>query len=206
VAVKKNETLQTDQADRFLIANNISPEPYDSWTRERDEYRKRYANSGAHVLSSPYSYGSTHLDYYGHFFNSPLGYLWRPWSASAAWDPFVDGAWVFYPGFGYSWVSAHPWGWLPYHYGSWIYYQPYGWCWQPGRVGNNWSPVAIIRNPHPGFVPPAAPPANSGHVITVGRGPNRGVPRNPRLEPPDDPRIRTQGFEAQGPRSSSVER
>jgi hypothetical protein len=201
ITVKKNQTLETDQVDRYSVSNNISPEPYDSWTKERDEYRKQYANN-AHVLSSSYSYGATDLNYYGNFFNSPYGYLWRPWSATAAWDPFVDGAWVFYPGFGYSWVSGHPWGWLPYHYGSWIYYQPYGWCWQPGRGWNNWSPVAIVRNPHPGFVlphPPAPPPANGGHVVVVGRGPNRGVLHNPRLED-----LGAVGFEAQSPRSSSV--
>jgi hypothetical protein len=206
ITVKKNETLETDQSDRYSVANSIAPEPYDSWIRERDDYRKHYANN-AQVLSSPYSYGSTDLNYYGNFFNSSYGYLWRPWNATSAWDPFADGAWVFYPGFGYSWVSGHAWGWLPYHYGSWIYYQPYGWCWQPGRLGNNWSPVAIVRNPHPGFVlphPPARPPGNGSHVIAVGRGPNRGILRNPPLEAHGDLGFETRSAGTEGPRSSSV--
>jgi hypothetical protein len=204
IAVKKNETLDTDRTDRFYTSNGIPPEPYDSWNVERDQYRQQYGNSSATVLSSPYSYGATDLNYYGNFFNSPYGYLWRPWSATAGWSPFADGAWVYYPHFGYSWVSAYSWGWLPYHYGSWIYYQPYGWCWQPGRVWNNWAPLAIIHNPGPGFVvprPPAAPPVNGGHLIAVGRGPNRGIVHNPRLELPGE-----LGFAAQGPRSSSVPR
>jgi hypothetical protein len=204
VTVKKNETLQTDEVNHLSTSNSISPEPYDAWIEERDEYRKQYAANSAHVLSSPYSYGTTDLNYYGNFFDSPYGYLWRPWNATAAWDPFMDGAWVFYPGHGYNWVSAHPWGWLPYHYGSWIYYQPYGWCWQPGRVWNKWSPVAIVHPPHPGFVlphPPATPPVNGGHVIAVGRGPNRGIPHNPRLIGPGD-----LGFAAEGPRSSPLPR
>jgi hypothetical protein len=185
VAVKKNETLDTDRTDRFYTSKNITPEPYDSWMKEREQYRKQYSNNSSYNLSSSL-YGQTDLNYYGNFFNSPYGYVWRPWYASAAWDPFLDGAWVFYPGFGYNWVSAHPWGWLPYHYGSWVYFQPYGWCWRPGRVWNNWSPVAVIGNPRPGFVPPrppTTPPARgNGGVVVVGRGPNPGIVHNPRLE------------------------
>ncbi|HTD23004.1 MAG TPA: DUF6600 domain-containing protein [Terriglobales bacterium] len=198
VAVKKNETLDTDRTDRFYTSKNVIPEPYDSWMQERDQYRKQYSSNSAYNLSSPYLYGRADLNYYGNYFDSPYGYLWRPWSAGSTWDPFLDGAWVFYPGSGYTWVSAHPWGWLPYHYGSWIYFEPYGWCWQPSRVWNNWLPVAIIRNPRPGFIPPR-PPTNGHSVVIIGRGPNRGIIHNSRLEDRSLP-----GLQTQMPRSSSL--
>ncbi len=200
VAVKKNETLDTGRTDRFYTSKNIAPEPYDSWMQERDQYRKQYANNSAYNLS-PSLYGRTDLNYYGNFFDSTYGYLWRPWSAGSTWDPFLDGAWVFYPGSGYTWVSAHPWGWLPYHYGSWIYFEPYGWCWQPGRVWNNWSPVAIVRKPRPGFIPPR-PPTNGHNVVIIGRGPNHGVIHNSRLEDRSPLGLQTQ-TQTQMPRSSS---
>ena len=58
--------------------------------------------------------------------------MWRPYFASAAWDPFANGTWAWYPGTGYSWVSPYPWAWTPYHYGSWSYCPSVGWGWMPG--------------------------------------------------------------------------
>ena len=49
--------------------------------------------------------------------------MWQPYLVGAGWDPFMNGAWMWYPGAGYTWVSAYPWGWTPYRYGSWTYLQ-----------------------------------------------------------------------------------
>jgi hypothetical protein len=39
---------------------------------------------------------------------------------------------MFYPGMGYAFASAYPWGWLPFHYGSWAFINGAGWAWSPG--------------------------------------------------------------------------
>lgn len=62
--------------------------------------------------------------------------MWRPYFASAAWDPYANGAWAYYPSAGYSWVSPYPWGWTPYHTGSWSFCPGTGWGWMPGGSWN----------------------------------------------------------------------
>jgi hypothetical protein len=65
--------------------------------------------------------------------------MWRPYFASAAWDPFANGTWAWYSGAGYSWVSPYPWAWTPYHSGSWSYCDNIGWGWMPfGGGGEGW--------------------------------------------------------------------
>ena len=95
------------------------------------------ANSNS-FNGSPYSYGMNDLSYYGSFVSGcgGGGSMWRPYFASAAWDPYANGAWAYYQGAGYSWVSPYPWGWMPYHSGSWAFCQGTGWGWMPG---NNWN-------------------------------------------------------------------
>ena len=77
------------------------------------------------------------LNYYGDFFYANgYGYVWQPFgfaNSMVGWDPYSNGAWMFYPGMGYSFASAYPWGWLPYHYGSWAFINGAGWAWVPGR-------------------------------------------------------------------------
>ena len=51
------------------------------------------------------------------------GMMWQPYLVGAGWDPFMNGAWMWYPGAGYAWISSYPWGWTPYRYGSWTYIQ-----------------------------------------------------------------------------------
>ena len=70
------------------------------------------------------------------------GSMWRPYFASAAWDPFANGTWAWYQGAGYSWVSPYPWGWTPYHSGSWAYCDNVGWGWMPGGGWNGLNNVA----------------------------------------------------------------
>jgi hypothetical protein len=89
---------------------------------------------------------------------------------------------MFYPGFGYTWVSAYPWGWMPYRYGSWNFVPGYGWGWVPGGFGGGWSTVVRVTNPPVRFKPPA-PPVRGTATVAVGRpvfsstAPNRIVVR-----------------------------
>jgi hypothetical protein len=89
--------------------------------------------------------------YYGNFANiGGCGTMWRPYFASAAWDPYSNGAWAWYGGVGYSWVSPYPWGWTPYHYGAWSFCPGTGWGWMPGGTWmglNNTAGFAGLKGP-----------------------------------------------------------
>ena len=119
----------------------------DEWDKKTDQYHEQYA-SKSYNNYSPYAYGTNDLNYYGNFSTVPgYGTLWQPYFAGAGWDPFMNGAWAFSPGFGYGWVSGYPWGWTPYHYGSWVYVPAYGWGWQPGGSWAGWSRRGLSIRP-----------------------------------------------------------
>jgi len=172
VAINKNHTATFDLTDddRYTLAKNLEPDPFDAWDKQQDQYHQQYA-SNSYSSYSPYAYGTTDLNYYGNFSNVPgYGMLWQPYFAGAGWDPFMNGAWAFSPGFGYGWVSGYPWGWTPYHYGSWVYLPTYGWGWQPGGSWAGWSAPRIIHPPSNFHAP--QPPSSSGQgIIAVNRGP-----------------------------------
>ena len=107
-----------------------SESPLDSWDKEASSYHDQYAKNN----SSPYGYGVSDMNYYGTYSSVPgYGMMWQPYFTGVGWDPFMDGAWGFYPGFGYMFASAYPWGWMPYRYGNWaLRPRDIGWRWQPG--------------------------------------------------------------------------
>ena len=85
---------------------------------------------------------------------------------------------MFYPGMGYSFASAYPWGWLPYHYGSWAFINGTGWAWLPGRysgpwVTNGYQIVPRVTKAPTGWTaatPPAtAVAATSAPTVVVGK-------------------------------------
>lgn len=182
--VRKNETLSLDLRDpgRYFLARGVSAAAYDTWDTQRDQYQARYASArGYRGYSSAYRYGVSDLNYYGSYSNLPgWGSVWRPYSAGYGWDPFMDGAWVWYPGWGYTWVSSYPWGWMPYRYGRWVYVPGHGWYWQPGSQWHSWYSAPVVHNPPPAYrapAPPPTPPARGrDHVVPVGRGPFTGDP------------------------------
>ena len=85
---------------------------------------------------------------------------------------------MFYPGMGYSFASAYPWGWLPYHYGSWAFINGAGWAWLPGRYSGQWVTNAYQIVPRVTKAPTgwtaATPPATavaatSAPTVVVGK-------------------------------------
>jgi hypothetical protein len=175
VHVKKNQTVSFDAGEnaKAVIAKNIEPEPLDSWDKKQSEYHQVYA-SNSYTNYSPYAYGTSDLAYYGNFFSAPgYGMLWQPYFIGAGWDPFMNGAWAFSPGFGYGWVSSYPWGWVPYHYGTWVFLPGYGWAWQPGGAWMPYYSTPMLLNTPNGFKrpqPPAAPVKGTS-ILAVNRGP-----------------------------------
>ncbi len=173
VEVGKKQTATFDLADqdRYTVAKNFESDPDDNWNKQQDQYHERYLNANSYTSSMPYSYGVSDLNYYGNYYNVPgYGLCWQPYFTGAGWDPFMNGAWAWSPGFGYTWVSAYPWGWMPYHYGNWAYVPNYGWLWQPGGW-NNFAAVTPVVNPPLRFTPPHPPTRGGTQTIAVGRGP-----------------------------------
>jgi hypothetical protein len=171
VKLSKKETATFDLAnqDQYKVAKKIEQDPFDAWDKHQAEYHQRYEASNSY--GSPYSYGYSDLNYYGNYMNYPgCGMCWQPYFTGMGWNPYMDGAWMMYPGFGYSWVSAYPWGWTPYHYGSWMFLPAYGWVWQPGNTWVAWNAVPPVLNAPRNYVPPR-PPRIGPAVVAVGRGP-----------------------------------
>lgn len=166
VSKKKMATFDVGDGDKFALVK-LEEVPLDSWDKEAGQYHQQYARNN----STPYGYGYSDLNYYGGFQNiAGYGMMWQPYFTGVGWDPFMDGAWSFYPGFGYMFVSAYPWGWMPYRYGNWLFVPGFGWMWQPG-AWTTFNVVPRISGPTP--VRFQAPVAPKGTVTTValGRGP-----------------------------------
>ena len=133
---KKTLTFQLqDPQAQPTLAKDVIPAALDSWDKDAASRHAQTASTSA--FNSPYAYGVDDMMYYGSFMNAGgCGSMWRPYFASAAWDPYSNGVWAWYQGAGYSWVSPYPWGWTPYHLGSWSYCSGVGWGWQPGGYWN----------------------------------------------------------------------
>ncbi len=168
VTKKKTATFDPADNDKYTLANNIPNDALDSWDKEAISYHDQYTknNSG----SSPYGYGLSDLNYYGAYNNVPgYGLMWQPFFSGVGWDPFMDGAWGFYPGFGYMFASPYPWGWLPYRYGNWMFVPSFGWMWQPGGW-NNWVGVPRYTATSSVTVHSLVPPTSGVKTVIVGKG------------------------------------
>jgi FecR protein len=163
---KKMVSFDVNDNDKSTVAKNLEEDPYDQWDKESVEYHEQYAKNN----STPYGYGYSDLGYYGGYSNLPgYGTLWQPYFASVGWNPFMDGAWAWYPGMGYMWASAYPWGWMPFYYGNWMFVPGYGWGWQPGGW-NNWrGGIHYVGAAVAGFHAPVAP-TGVGSTVAVGKG------------------------------------
>ena len=172
--VGKDKTLTFSSAGQSqpVIAKNVTREPLDSWDQDAVQYHKSFANASSYG-NSPYSYGINDMNYYGGFSSGCGGSFWRPYFASASWNPYGSGAWAYYPSAGYSWVSPYPWGWTPYHYGSWAFCQGIGWGWQPGGTWMGLANNSFVSSPGSGSGSPLPrppvrrPTANESTLVPV---------------------------------------
>ncbi len=168
VEKKKTATFSAEDDDKYTLANKIAESPFDSWDKDAIGYHDQYAKNNQ--AQSPYGYGLSDLNYYGSFSNVPgYGMMWQPFFTGVGWDPFMDGAWSWYPGYGYMFASAYPWGWMPYRYGNWMFLQGMGWMWQPGGY-SSWMPIPRYTATNLTHVTPlVAPTSASGRTVLVGR-------------------------------------
>jgi hypothetical protein len=134
---------------RVVRAKDQQPGLYDAWDAAATQYHETHGPNGIN------GYGSRDLAYYGSFGDiAGCGRVWQPYFTNAAWRPYANGIWAWYPNQGYSFVSPYPWGWLPYHTGEWMECGPQRiWAWRPGgkwnSIGNQPKPIHNPVKPHP---------------------------------------------------------
>jgi hypothetical protein len=163
---KGDMTIEANSTAAPLVSSKVEEEPFDQWDKSAVDYHK--VKVTAAYMGSGYQYGINDLNYYGSFASyGSCGTMWRPYFTNAAWDPFANGVWAWYPGAGYSWVSPYPWGWTPFHTGSWAFCGG-GWGWQPG---GRW--IGLVNHPHyPNCPrPPHAPVTGGSTLVAVNRTP-----------------------------------
>ena len=180
--------LATNESPGVQVGSRLRQETWDQWNQDRDDQIAREAEqqTGARASSGAQNEpGWDDLDYYGNWYPMEgYGNVWAPNEEPTGWDPYASGYWANYPAWGYTWISAYPWGWLPYHCGAWNYWNGFGWGWIPGQCGLGWQAGVIIWNKPFGYRPPARPlpprpipgghggPASSGtQLLAVHRGP-----------------------------------
>jgi hypothetical protein len=152
-------TLDGESPAGYSVSAAIASISWDAWNSDRDAQLSAMASGETNARD-----GSTNadagawddLDYYGTWYDVPgVGEAWAPDGVNADFDPYGAGAWGYYTGVGYTWVSAYPWGWLPYHCGIWSHYNQFGWLWQPGACGTydggGWFPYTAVFNPPHGY-------------------------------------------------------
>lgn len=161
------------QPESAARLESVPTQPEDSWDQQRDSYADQYASAGAQYSGSDESNaaGVADLGYYGTYSNVPgYGVLWRPSGYGVGWDPFSNGAWSFYPGWGWTFVSGYNWGWTPFFYGDWCFVNGRGWWWRPGPRhphggGGGWHPQPRWTGTGParGWNRPRPPAARAPH-------------------------------------------
>jgi FecR protein len=163
VGKKKMLTFDPTGENAPVMTKNTLQSRYDHWDRNAVQFHKV-----SRAQSFPYLFGVSDLNYYGAFADTGCGLMWWPYLVSAAWDPYMNGNWVWYPSAGYTWVSSYPWGWMPYHYGEWIQCGP-SWGWLPGGywagLNNPPKPPAPKPGPQPPRPHPPLPPRPPKPVV-----------------------------------------
>jgi hypothetical protein len=187
--LRSGETLHGDGADptRYFITQQIAEDSWDRWNEDLDQAAAAEAGQSTAVrdnYAGAQGYGWSDLDANGSWYDVPgQGPVWQPQDAydDAAFDPYGNGAWAWYPASGYVWASGYSWGWTPYRCGNWSYFNSFGWGWAPGAGcgGFGWGflgggfPVNILLPPRgyrPIRVPVAGPGPNPIHPILPTHG------------------------------------
>jgi hypothetical protein len=179
VTAGQTATVDPRSASNYDLQPELVSNSWDSWNNDRDEQAAELAagETNARVGNGDdNAAGWDDLDYYGTWYDVPgVGMGWAPDGVDADFDPYGSGAWGLFPGAGYVWISAYPWGWLPYHCGGWNYFNGFGYLWQPGTGcgAGGWYPYTGVHHAPPGYHLPwrpmgvLGPKAGSGRVGTT---------------------------------------
>ncbi len=185
VEVHGGENLTLDGGSQYNVAETIATDSWDSWNADRDQElssQQEDKTVATNALVNTQAVGANDLDSYGNWFNVPnVGMVWSPYEAigaGAGWDPYGFGHWVYYPRYGYVFVSGYPWGYAPYSCGGWNFYDGFGWGWNMGGGCNPWWNYGgggwayNIRTYPMGYLPPRRPfprpnPGGGGRGIAI---------------------------------------
>lgn len=175
--IRAGESLRADGAagSRYFLTQQIADDSWDQWNEDRDQAASAEATDNTAVrndYAGADGYGWSDLDASGNWYNVPgQGAIWQPQIAldDTNFDPYGNGAWVYYQNAGYVWASGYSWGWTPYRCGNWSYYSSFGWGWAPGSGcgSRGWGfgggrPVNIIIGPT-GYRPIRVPAPGGAH-------------------------------------------
>lgn len=166
VTAGNTATLNPASPSDYDVEQDLAANSWDAWNTDRDTSAAELASGETNARvgnGDADSAGWDDLDYYGTWYDVPgAGMAWSPDGADANFDPYGTGAWNYYSGVGYTWVSPYPWGWLPYHCGGWSYFNNFGYMWQPGGGcggygGVGWYPYTGIHGAPGGYQLPGHP-------------------------------------------------
>ncbi len=148
--------MQPGASEPTVVSKGITEDDWDHWVDDRESDADASSTvptpQGYDGDASEAPYGWTDLQENGNWSNvAGLGYGWTPTTVAADWAPYTVGGWCWYPGYGYTWISAEPWGWLPYHYGWWKFLPGRGWIWFPGNF-RAWSPALVTWYSGPNWI------------------------------------------------------
>lgn len=134
--IDKGQSLSMKAGDDdFMNVGRLAEEDdFDRWVSGRVDSVSAATNAALQYTGSPYyASGFADLYTYGAFSScGAYGFGWRPFGVGASWSPFSTGQWIWDPSFGWTWMSAQPWGWAPYHYGGWLFDSSCGgWFYSP---------------------------------------------------------------------------
>jgi hypothetical protein len=166
------------QPESAARLDRVPAQPEDGWNQQREAAEQQSEAQAAQAPAGDEA-ATGELDNYGAYSDIPgYGVMWQPYGVGADWSPYDYGAWSYYPGWGWTFISGYPWGWAPFFYGNWCYIGGQGWWWRPGHPhgpwgGGGWHPrPAWTGNPgnhwNPPHIPTRAP--RGGTVAVAGSG------------------------------------
>jgi hypothetical protein len=169
----KGQTLSIKAGNDSSLSSGTVPaiDNFDKWVANRVEAINTANNASLRYTSSSSAVpGYADLYTYGAWSScGGFGYGWRPFGAGFSWSPFSGGGWYLDPAYGWTYMSAQPWGWAPYHYGGWLFDASCGgWFYSPGAYGygyGNGYGYPIIQKKH--FPPRVNPPHPIYHASTA---------------------------------------
>jgi len=171
------------QPESAARLNSVPQEPEDAWDQQRNSYNDQNASAGAQYSGSDDANapGVADLGAYGTYSDQPgYGEVWQPNGVGLDWDPYDNGAWSYYPDWGWTFVSGYPWGWAPFYYGNWCYLGGRGWWWRSGHwhgygPGGGFHPRPLIAGHPAGNWTAPHPPAHLAHGTVAVAGSHLSV-------------------------------
>lgn len=171
--------------NEYQLQQSVAANSWDQWNSDRDEALAELDENATEARAgtgNPDNPAWSDLDAYGDWYDVPgYGEGWAPSGVDQDWDPYAVGAWGYYTGIGYTWISGYSWGWWPYRCGAWNWFDGFGWMWFPGNCGwggLGWFPYGTVWHVPPGYRLPLRPVHLPSHgpgprqpLIAVDRGP-----------------------------------